>query len=133
MTCFIDAHREVYGLEPICTVLPTAPSTYYERKAKEADRSRRPPRIGRDARSRDHIRRVWEQNFWVYGVHKVWWRLRPEGVVVARCTVARLMRELGLRGVVRGRRVKTTTAVATLPSPPDWFNRVFRAAGPNAR
>ena len=132
MTSFIDPEREAYGVEPICGVLPIAPSTYYEAKAREADSSRLPARAGRDAQLREHIRRVWEENFRVYGVRKVWRQLRREGFAVARCTVARLMRELGLRGVVRGRRVKTTTPVATLVSPADRVNRVFRATRPNA-
>ena len=112
MKAFIDTHRGAYGVEPICAVLPIAPSTYYEVKAREADSRRWPPRAGRDAQLREHIRRVWKENFGVYGVRKVWRQLRREGFAVARCTVARLMRTLGLRGVVRGRRVKTTTPVA---------------------
>ena len=132
MTLFIDAERAAYGVEPICRVLPIAPSTYSEVKAREADRSRWPARAGRDARLREHIRRVWEENFRVYGVRKVWRQLRREGFAVVRCTVARLMRELGLSGVVRGRRVKTTIPVATRPSPADRVNRVFQATRPNA-
>ena len=105
--------------------------TYYESKARDADRSRLPARANRDAQLREHIERVWEENFRVYGVRKVWRQLRREGVTLARCTVARLMRELGLRGVVRGRRVKTTP-VATLACPADRVNRVFQAPRPNA-
>ncbi len=75
---------------------------------------------------------MWEENFRVYGVRKVWRELRREGFVVARCTVARLMRELGVRAVVRGRRVKTTAPVVTLPSPAAPVNRVFQATRPNA-
>jgi len=116
MTLFIDAERAAYGVEPICRVLPIAPSTYDEIKAREADSSRGPARVGRDAQWREPIRRVWEANFRVYGVRKVWRPLRREGFAVARCTVARLMRELGLSGVVRGRRVKTTIPVATRPN-----------------
>ena len=132
MTSFIDAHCDEYGVEPICKVVPIAPTTYYERKAREVDRSRCPARARRDGQLREEIRRVWEENFRVYGVRKVWRQLHREGIVVARCTVARLMRELGLRGVVRGRRVKTTTPVATLACPADRVNRVFRAPRPNA-
>ena len=132
MTSFIDSHRDDYGVESICRMLPIAPSTYYEVKAREADRSRLPARTARDGQLRDQIRRVWEENFRVYGVRKVWRQLRREGFAVARCTVERLMRELGLCGVVRGRRVKTTRPVATLPSPADRVNRVFRATRPNA-
>ena len=132
MKAFIDTHRGEYGVEPICKVVPIAPSTYYERKAREVDRTRVPARIRRDGQLREEIRRVWEENFRVYGVRKVWRQLHREGIVVARCTVARLMRELGLRGVVRGRRVKTTTPVAKLACPADRVNRVFRAPRPNA-
>ena len=132
MKAFIDTHRGEYGVEPICAVLPIAPSTYYERKAREGDDNRCAPRERRDRQLGEQIRRVWEENFRVYGVRKVWRQLRREGIVVARCTVARLMRALGLRGVVRGRRVKTTTPVATLACPADRVNRVFRATRPNA-
>ena len=111
---------------------PIAPSTYYEAKAREADDSRLPARGSRDAQWRKRIRRVWEENSPVYGVHKVRRQLRREGFAVARRTVARLMRELGLCCVVRGRRVKTTTRVATLPSPADGVNRLLRATRPNA-
>ena len=120
-----------YGVEPICRELLIAPLTYYESKARDADRSRLPTRANRDAQLREHIERVWEENFRVYWVRKVWRQLRREGVTLARCTVARLMREIGLRGVVRGRRVKTTP-VATLACPADRVNRVFQAPRPNA-
>ena len=112
MTMFIDTHRDEYGVEPICAVLPIVPSTYYERKAREVDRGRCPRRVCRDSQLGEEIRRVWEENFRIYGVRKVWRQLHREGIVAARCTVARLMRTLGLRGVVRGRGVKTTTPVA---------------------
>ena len=108
MVSFIDDHREEYGVEPICAVVPIAPSTYCEHKAREADPERAPPRVRRDVTLRDEIRRVWDENFRVYGVRKVWRQPNREGIAVARCTVARLMRELDLRGVVRGRRVNTT-------------------------
>ena len=132
MTSFINSHREQYGVEPICNVLPIAPSTYYEGKARETDHRRLPARARRDGELREQIRRVWKENFGVYAVRKVWRQLNREGVVAARCTVARLMRELGLRGVVRGRGVNTTTPVATLPCPADRVNRVFQAPRPNA-
>ena len=132
MTTFIDAHRDMYGVEPICAVLPNAASTYLECKAREADRSRCPTRARHDSPLREEIRRVWEENFRAYGVRKVWRQLHREGIVAARCTVARLMRELGLRGVVRGRRVKTTTPVAELAWPAGRVNEVFRATRPNA-
>ena len=128
---FIDGHRGVYGVEPICAVLPIAPSTYYERKAREADPERLPPRAKRDAALREEIRRVWEENFQVYGVRKVWRQLRREGVGVARCTVARLMRALGLQGAVRGRKFKTTVPDETAARPADLVDRHFTATRPN--
>ena len=132
MTSFIDAHRGEYGVEPICRELPIAPSTYYQSKARDADRSRVPERARRDTQLREYIARVWEESYRVYGVRKVWRQLQREGITVARCTVARLMRELGIRGVVRGPRVKTTTPVATLACPADRVNRVLQAPRPNA-
>jgi hypothetical protein len=102
MVTFIDDHREDYGVEPICKVLPIAPSTYYSHKAQEADPALCSARAQRDEELRMEIQRVWEANFRVYGVRKVWRQLRREGFTVARCTVARLMREMELRGAVRG-------------------------------
>jgi len=102
MKAFIDEHREVYGVEPICRVLPIAPSTYYEHAARTADPDRRPARERRDAELCREIRRVFAANFGVYGVRKVWRQMQREGVAVAHCTVARLMRQMGLKGVVRG-------------------------------
>src|SRR6185436_3464757 len=107
MIAFIDDHRDVYGVEPICRVLPIAPSTYHSHAARRAAPEAAPPRVRRDAGLREHIRRVWEENFQVYGVRKVWRQLRREGIAVARCTVARLMREMGLKGAVRGKPMKT--------------------------
>ena len=132
MVSFIDAHREAYGVEPIWAELPIAPSTYYESKAREAGRAPVPARTRRDTVLRAEIRRVWEENFRVYGVRKVWRALNREGLAVARCTVARLMAELGLRGVVRGRRSKTTLTAKELARPADRVNRVFEASRPNA-
>ena len=132
MVSFIDAHREAYGVEPVCKELPIAPSTYYESKAREAGRAPVPARTRRDAELRAEIGRVWEENFGVYGVRKVWRALNREGLLVARCTVARLMGELGLRGVVRGRRAKTTRAAKEPTRPADRVNRVFEASRPNA-
>ena len=97
---FVDANRESYGVEPICRMLPSAPSTYYEQKAREKDPSRLPARAKRDVQLRGEIRRVRQENFDVYGVRKVWRQLCREGRDVARCTVARLMREMGLQGAV---------------------------------
>jgi putative transposase len=117
MVSFIDAHREEYGVEPICEVLPIAPSTFYEHKARQADPVRLPARARRDEELRGEIRRVWTGNFQVYGVRKVWKQLRREKKPVARCTVARLMRQMGLQGVVRGRKFKTTIADAVAARP----------------
>ncbi len=131
MIAFIDAHRAVHGVEPICRVLPIAPSTYFARAACRADPARLPPRARRDARLRAEIRRVWEENFRVYGVRKVWRQLRREGIAIARCTTARLMRQMGLAGAVRGRTVKTTVSNPAVPCPRDKVNRQFRAPRPN--
>ena len=90
MTLLINSHREQYGVEPIRNELPIAPSTYYERRAREVDGSRCSTRARRDGHLREEIRRVWEENFRVYGFRKVWRQLHREGIVAARCTVARL-------------------------------------------
>jgi transposase InsO family protein len=131
MVAFIDAHRETYGVEPICAVLPIAPSTYYEQKARQADPLRQPARVQREARLRPEIQRVWQANRRVYGAKKVWKQLNRETIPVARCTVARLMRDLGLRGVVRGRRTTTTIPDALAARPRDLVERDFRATRPN--
>jgi transposase InsO family protein len=132
MKAFIDEHREVYGVEPICRVLPIAPSTYYEHAARKADPDRRPARERRDAELSQEIRRVFAANFGVYGVRKVWRQLQRERIDVARCTVARLMRQMGLKGVVRGKSIKTTVSDAAAPCPRDRVNRQFKAPRPNA-
>jgi putative transposase len=108
MTSFIDEHRGEYGVEPICRVLPIAPSTYHERVAQRRDPSRLSPRVQRDEAMKPEVRRVFDANFKVYGVRKVWRQMQREGFDIARCTVERLMRELGLQGVIRGKPVKTT-------------------------
>ena len=128
---FVDANRESYGVEPICRMLPIAPSTYYEQKAREKDPSRQPARAKRDVQLRGEIRRVRQENFDVYGVRKVWRQLRREGRDVARCTVARLMREMGLQGAVRGRRFKTTKPDSSGARPMDLVERDFNATRPN--
>jgi putative transposase len=133
MTSFIDDHRAEYGVEPICEVLPIAPSTYYEQKACEADPSRRSLRAQHDEKLKVEIRRVWDANLSVYGVRKVWKQLKREGFEVARCTVERLMGELGLEGVTRGRRFKvTTTSDDAAPRPLDLVDRDFAVQRPNA-
>ena len=131
MTLFIDEYREVYGVESICAVLPIAPSTYYEQKARQTDPGRLPLRAQRDAILRDHIRRVWEANFQVYGVCKVWRQLNREGIPVARCTVERLMRAMGLEGAVRGRKFRTTIVDESAERPTDLVSRDFTANRPN--
>ncbi|MFD2406257.1 IS3 family transposase [Azorhizophilus paspali] len=132
MKAFIDDHREVYGVEPICRVLPIAPSTHYAHAQGQADPERHSSRARRDEVLSRHIQRIWEENFQVYGVRKVWRQLLREGVRVARCTVERLMQRLGLQGVVRGKSVKTTTRDKANPCPLDKVNRPFRAERPNA-
>jgi putative transposase len=132
MVALIDAHREEYGVEPICAQLPMAPSTYYEHKARQADPARAPARARRDRELESQIQRVWDENFQVYGVRKTWRELNREDIAVARCTVARLMRRLGLRGVVRGRQFKTTIADTALARPEDRVKRNFAAERPDA-
>jgi len=132
MNAFIDAHCAVYGVEPICKVLPIAPSTYYLHAARQTDPGRRSARALLDERLREQIQRVWNDNFQVYGARKIWCQLRREGVNVARCTVERLMRLEGLRGVVRGKPVKTTVGDPAMPCPLDRVHRQFQADRPNA-
>jgi len=131
MVAFIDAHRDEYGVEPICAQLPIAPSTYYEAKARQADAGRLPERARRDGELRAEIGRVHAANFGVYGARKVWRQLGREDIVVARCTVERLMRSMRLQGVVRGRRCRTTIADDAAQRPLDRVQRVFRASRPD--
>jgi len=131
MLAFIDAHREHYGVEPICRELPIAPSTYYEHKARQSDPSRLPARVQRDRELSGSIRRVWEENFRAYGPRKVWRQLHREGIRAARCTVERLMRREGLQGVVRGRKKRTTIPACVDELPLDRVQRRFVASRPN--
>lgn len=131
MVRFVDDHRTVYGVEPICRVLQIAPSTYYEAKAQQADPARRSARAQREEQLRADIGRVWQDNRRVYGARKVWRQLRREGTAVARCTVERLMRALGVAGVVRGRRVRTTVPDLVAERPQDLVQRHFAASRPN--
>jgi transposase InsO family protein len=108
MIAFIDDHRGAHGVEPICKVLPIAPSTYHAHVAKRRDPARLSARARRDVALKVEVRRVFDQNFSVYGVRKVWRQLKREGFDVARCTVSRLMRGMGLQGVIRGKPVRTT-------------------------
>ena len=132
MKMFIDGHRDEYGVEPICRVLPIAPSTYRAHAARLADPSKLSNRAKRDAELRPEIQRVWDENFEVYGVRKVWRQLNREGIAIARCTVARLMGDMGLAGAVRGKPVKTTMSNPAAPCPEDRVNREFNAPRPNA-
>ncbi len=132
MIAFIDDHRAAYGVEPICRVLPIAPSTYRAHAVRRADPDRRPARARSDVALMIKIRRVFDANFCVYGVRKVWRQLAREGIVAARCTVARLMRVMGLQGVVRGRKVRTTIPNPAAACPLDQVNRRFKAPRPNA-
>jgi putative transposase len=132
MKAFIDEHRDAYGVEPICKVLPIAPSTYRAHAARRADPSRLPARARSDAALMVEIQRVFEANFHVYGVRKVWRQLGRDGITVARCTVARLMQAMGLKGVVRGKGVRTTTPDPAAVCPLDRVNRQVKAPRPNA-
>ena len=131
MISFIDEHRPVLGVEPICRLLPIAPSTYYEVVAKRTDVGRLSARERNDIAMKVEIRRVFNENFQVYGVRKVWRQLQREGFDVARCTVARLMRMMGLQGIIRGKPVKTTMSDKAAPCPLDRVNRHFKAPAPN--
>ena len=126
MIAFIDAHRDRYGVEPICEILPIAPSTYYGSKHRPAS-----ARALRDRELRTQIARVHGENFGVYGARKVWRQLHREGIGVARCTVERLMAELGLQGVRRGKTSRTTTPGEAAPRAADLVERDFSAQRPN--
>jgi putative transposase len=126
MIAYIHANRDRFGVEPICRVLPIAPSTYYD-----AHRRPRSARKRRDQELQAEIRRVHAEHFGVYGARKVWRQLHREGIAVARCTVERLMGELGLEGVRRGKPRRTTTADAAAARPADLVERNFSAARPN--
>lgn len=131
MISFIDDHRSVFGVEPICKLLPIAPSTNYEVIAKRLDVDRLSVRARSDMAMKIEVRRMFDENFRVYGVRKVWRQLKREGFDVARCTVARLMRAMGLQGIIRGKPVRTTISDKTAPCPLDRVNRQFRAPRPN--
>jgi len=126
MIAYIDGHKDRYGVEPICQLLPIAPSSYYQ-----ATRRSPSARALRDTELRAEIARVHDEHFGVYGARKVWRQLGREGIAVARCTVERLMRELGLRGAVRGKTRRTTTPDTTAARPADLVERDFSASRPN--
>jgi putative transposase len=131
MIAFVDQHRQRLGVEPICKALQVAPSAYWREAARNRDPALCPPRRRRDAMLVAEIERVWNGNLRVYGADKVWKQLRREHFAVARCTVERLMHRQGLRGVMRGKSVRTTVSDAKAPCPADRVNRAFRAERPN--
>ncbi|MGX7743987.1 IS3 family transposase [Rhodopseudomonas parapalustris] len=131
MIAFIDDHRGAYGVEPICKMLPIAPSTYHAHVARRRDPAKLSARARQDASLKTEVRRVFEENFQVYGVRKVWRQLQREGFDVARCTVSRLMRQMGLQGVIRGKSIRTTISDTAAPCPLDHVNRQFKAPRPN--
>jgi putative transposase len=128
---FIDQHISMYGVERLCRLLQVAPFSYWRHAAQRRNPALRCARAHRDDFLSAHIRRVWETNFRVYGAEKFWRQLLRERLEVARCTVERLMRRAGLRGVIRGKVVRTTVSDAAAPCPLDWVNRQFRADRPN--
>jgi transposase InsO family protein len=131
MIAFIDDNRGVHGVEPICNVLPIAPSTYHKHVAQRQDPSRLSARAKRDLALKPEVARVFAENFAVYGVRKVWRQMQREGHSIARCTVERLMRDLGLAGVIRGKPVRTTASDKSAPCALDHVNRQFHAPAPN--
>ncbi len=131
MIAFIDDHRQAHGVEPICKVLPIAPSTYREHVARRRDPTRQSARARRDLELKPEIARVFAENFAVYGVRKVWRQMQREGVAAARCTVERLMREMVLQGVIRGKPVRTTVSDKAAACPLDHVNRQFHAPAPD--
>ena len=131
MVSFIDEHRDEYGVEPICRMLPIAPSTFYERMARRRDPDLRPAREKRDEELKPEILRIWEENRRAYGAYKIWRQSHREGRPIARCTIERLMRDLGISGVVRGKKFKTTIPDDKADRPFDLVNRQFVAGRPN--
>jgi putative transposase len=128
---FMQDHHDDYGVAPMCKVLRIAPSTWYARAAKKADPDKRSKRAKADAEMSLKIRQAYEENFGIYGVRKIWHTLKRQEVEVARCTVARLMKAMGLQGVIRGKPVKTTVQDKKQPCPLDHLNRIFKADRPN--
>jgi putative transposase len=126
MIAYVDRHKDRFGVEPICRVLPIAPSTYYDARYRPLSARRH-----RDEELKAEIRRVHPEHFGVYGARKLWWQLGREGIGVARCTVERLMAELGLQGVRRGKSRRITTPDAATARPADLVKRDFSATRPN--
>jgi len=131
MYAFIDEQRAAFGVEPICEVLQVAPSAYRRHAARAGDPSLLSPRAQRDAELAPKIEQVWNANFQVYGADKVWKQMNREGLRVARCTVERLMKRMGLQGAMRGKVVRTTVPDANAPCPLDRVNRHFKADRPD--
>ncbi len=131
MRAFVDAHRDTHGVEPICKVLQIAPSGYRRHAARQRDPAQLHARAQRDAVLMPQIEQVWRVNLKAYGARKVWRQLRREGTPAARCTIERLMRQQGLRGVVRGKQIRTTTPDTSAPCPLDRVHRAFKADRPN--
>src|SRR5260370_41353004 len=132
MVRFIDDHREAYGVESICRVVPIAPSTYFRHKPQQADPTKRSTRAQRDDELRAIIGRIWTDQHQVYGPRKVWKQMGREGLRAARCRVRRLMRAMGLAGAVRGRAwITTTQSHPEADRPRDLVDRHFAATRPN--
>ena len=131
MITFVDKYRSAYGVEPICKMLPIVPSTYHAHVHRRINPDTAPHRVKRDAVLVPEVQRVFDQNFGVYGVRKVWRQLLREGFDVARCTVERLMKSMGLQGVIRGKRMPATVSDKSAPCPLDHVNRQFKAPRPN--
>lgn len=131
MIAFIEDHRGNHGVEPICRVLPIAPSTYHAHASRRGDPDQAFDRARRNATLLPEIQRVFDENCQVYGVRKFWRRMKREGRELARCTVVRLMRSARLHGVIRGKSMRTRVADKAAPCPLDHVNRVFRAPAPN--
>lgn len=132
MIAFIDAHKDQHGIEPMCKQLPMAVSTYYEHKDRESDPDKASNRSIRDRHLKPEIQRVWDENLQVYGVRKVWRQLKREGFDIARCTVERLMKQLGIQGISRGgAKCWTTIRDENQDKPSDLVNRQFVADRPN--
>lgn len=132
MIAFIDEYRSAYGVEPICRIIAIAPSTYYAHIKRRAHPETAPPRVQEDEALKPEIQRIYDDNFGVYGARKVWRQLKREGFNAPRCKVERLMKVMGLQGVIRGKRVRTTVPDKAVPCPLDHVNREFHAARPNA-
>jgi transposase InsO family protein len=131
MVSFIDAHRDAHGVEPTCKYMPIAPSTYYRHLEMLAVPDCRSQRARRDEALCIEISRVFNDNWRVYGIRKIWRQLQREGYDVARCTVARLMKTMGMQGIIRRKPHNTTVPDKKAPCPLDKVNRQFQVPAPN--